>query len=126
MYTQGITIDGIYFDVPFAKIKRNGQFLDKYANRTEDGILHRELIGAYYNFEMTFGTIDYGTHQALWNKLSEPVDFHTVTVPVESGTYTYVAYVSSLSDEYLKIYNDHSEFQNLTCKFIAREPARYA
>ena len=47
-YTQGIEIDGVYFDVPFLSIKRTADFLDKYAERTEDGDLKRELIGVYF------------------------------------------------------------------------------
>ncbi len=31
-YTQGIRIDGIYFDVPLVSIKRTADFLDKYAS----------------------------------------------------------------------------------------------
>ena len=44
-YTQGIKIDGISYDVPLVSIKRTAEFLDKYAERTEDGDLKRELIG---------------------------------------------------------------------------------
>ena len=43
-FTQGIKIDGEFFDVPLVSIKRTGDFLDKYANRTEDGVLHRISI----------------------------------------------------------------------------------
>ena len=31
IYTQGITIDGEYYDVPLAKMKRTADVLDKYA-----------------------------------------------------------------------------------------------
>ncbi len=123
-FTQGISIDGTFFDVPLVAIKREGQFLDKYANRTEDGILHRELIGVYYNYDMSFGTMETSVHEALFDKLTEPVEFHTITVPTGHGTYTFVAYVNKATDEYLKIYEDHSDFQNLACKFIAQAPAR--
>ena len=46
-----IVIDGITFNIGvFADIKEAADFLDKYANRTEDGDLKRELIGVYFNF----------------------------------------------------------------------------
>ena len=32
-------------------IKRNADFLDKYAERTDDGDLKRELIGVYFNYK---------------------------------------------------------------------------
>jgi len=123
-FTQGITIDGTYFDVPFVSIKRTGDFYDKYANRTEDGILHRELIGVYFNYTANFGTMDVQTHKNLWDKLSEPEEFHTVEIPDSFGTYSFVAYVSALSDEFRRIEEDTATFQNLTCKFIAQAPAR--
>lgn len=123
-YEQGIYIDGTFFDVPLVSIKRSGDFLDKYANRTEDGVLQRQLIGVYFNYTANFGTMDTATHKQLWDKLSEPVAFHDVTLPDATGTYVFKAYVSSLSDEYLHVYNDHVTFQNLTCKFIAQAPAR--
>lgn len=123
-FTQGIKIDGEFFDVPFVSIKRTGDFLDKYANRTEDGVLHRELIGVYYNYQASFGTMDTDTHQKLWSKLSEAVEFHTITLPDAYGTYSFVGYISSLSDEYLKILDNGATFENLQCKFIAKSPAR--
>ena len=51
LYTQGIYIDGMYFDVPLVSVKREANFLDKVAGRTEDdGDLYRELIGVYLNY----------------------------------------------------------------------------
>ena len=123
-YTQGIYIDGIYYDVPLLSIKRTGDFLDKYANRLEDGDLQRELIGVYFNYSVTFGVMDTDIHEALWDKLSEPVPFHEITVPSGRGSYTYTGYVSGLSDEVLKIYDDRVEMQNLTFKMTAKQPAR--
>ena len=49
-FTQGISIDGVEYMIPFVSIKREAPFLDKTAERTEDGELHRELIGVYYSF----------------------------------------------------------------------------
>lgn len=79
VYTQGITVDNIHFDIPLVSLKRSADFLDKFAERTEDGDLKRELIGVYYNFTLTvgdsaaFGDSDYNE---FWNKMTEPVEFH--------------------------------------------------
>lgn len=68
-----ITIDGVSFDVPVIGIVRRAEFLDKYAERTEDGVLHRELIGVYFNYQIQFGsTTDTTEYAALWTKLTEP------------------------------------------------------
>ena len=53
-FTQGISIDGILYDIPLVSIKRTADFLDKYAERTEDEELKRELIGVYYNYQMSW------------------------------------------------------------------------
>lgn len=124
-YTQGISIDGQRFDVPFISIKRNADFLDKYAERTEDGDLQRELIGVYINYTMSFGTInDDATYKALWDKVTEPVEFHDFTLPTTGGAYSFRGYVSGVSDEMEQILSDTVKFTGLQCKFTAKKPAR--
>lgn len=122
--TRGIYVDGTHYEVPIKTLKRTGEFLDKYANRTEDGILHRELIGVYYNYSIEFGDMDLSTHTALFDVLSEATDFHTIKMPAESGWYEYEAYVSSLSDNIKKITTDGVEYNALKCNFIAKSPER--
>ena len=125
-YTQGIYIDGTYFDVPLVSVKREAKFLDKYAEREEEtGDLLRELIGVYINYTMNFGTIDDDdTYEKLWDILTQPVAFHDVTLPSTKRHYTFRCYVSSMSDEMEKILDDTVKFKGLTCKYIAKAPAR--
>lgn len=124
-YTAGMSIDGKFFDIPFISIKRKAEFLDKYAKRTQDGILRRELIGVYYNYTMSIGTIDdVDTYKALWDKLTEPEEFHEVVVPDVDGTYRYKAYVAGVSDEFERILGNKAVMKGLTCEFIAQRPAR--
>lgn len=126
-YEKGIMVDGTYFDIPMVSLKRNADFLDKYAERTEDGELHRELIGVYYNYTLTVGTSsDFGDtdYDAFWDKMTEPVEFHDISIPIKSGYYTFRGYISSVSDEYKKILNNEAEFTGFTCKFTAKSPAR--
>lgn len=125
-YTQGIYIDGTYFDVPLVSVKREAKVLDKYAEREEEtGDLLRELIGVYLNFTLSFGTIDDDDiYEALWDKLTEPVAFHDVTLPSTKKSYSFRCYVSSVSDEMEKIMDDTVKFKGLTCKYIAKAPWR--
>jgi hypothetical protein len=123
-----LTIDGTTFDgVGITKISRKAPFLDKYANRAENGVLKRELIGVYYNYELTFGQniADMDTYAALYDVLTEATEFHTITVPGTSGTYTYTAYISEVDDELIKYSSsgDH-KWGSLTVKFISKSPAR--
>lgn len=127
VYTQGIIADNIHFDIPLVSLKRSADFLDKFAERTEDGELKRELIGVYYNFTLTvgdsaaFGDSDYNE---FWNKMTEPVEFHDFVLPAGTGTYSFRGYISSVSDEYKKILDGEAEFSAFTCKMTAKQPAR--
>ena len=44
-YTQGLIIDGTTYNIPFISVKRTLDFLEKFAERTEDGDSHIETIG---------------------------------------------------------------------------------
>lgn len=120
---MSIVIDSVTYDIPVLSIKRAADFLDKYAERTEDGVLHRELIGVYFNYQLQFGQTSNTTeYAALWNKLTEATEFHTVTVPDESGDYTFTAYFANVSDEIKKTTGAANFWKSLTVNFIAQSP----
>ena len=126
-FDKGIIIDGIHFDIPMLSLKRTADFLDKYAERTEDGDLKRELIGVYYNYTLTVGeSSDFGDtdYEAFWEKMTEPVEFHDISLPTKSGYYSFRGYISSVSDEYKKVLSNEAEFTGFTCKFTAKTPSR--
>lgn len=123
-----ITIDGTTYNIPIKTLRRKADVLDKNAFRTDNGVLHRELIGVYFNYELQFGRLSNSAmvseYNALWTKLSEAVPFHTVTVPSSIGDYTFVAYFANVSDELSIINREGTSFwKDLTVNFIAREPA---
>ena len=126
-FDKGIMIDGIFFDIPMVSLKRTGDFLHKYAERNEAGTLMAELIGVYYNYTLTAGTSsDFGDtdYEAFWDKMTEPVEFHDISIPTKSGYYTFRGYISSVADEYKKILDNEAEFTGFTCKFTAQSPER--
>ena len=87
----------------------------------------RELIGIYFNYQLKLGsTTDTAEYAKLWSKLTEPEEFHTVTVPGESGDYTFTAYFSNVGDELRKDKGAHTFWRSLTVNFIAQSPARTA
>lgn len=67
---------------------------------------------------------DFTTYARLWDKLTEPVEFHEVTVPDEDGDYTFTAYFSNVGDELLRKKAEKNYWKNLTANFIAQKPAR--
>lgn len=120
-----IIIDGTRYNVPVVSIKRKADFLDKHAERNENGDLLRELIGVYFNYQIQFGnTTDTSEYARLWKKLTEPTEFHSVTVPDEGGAYTFTAYFSNVGDEVRKVQSARNFFKSLTVNFTAKSPAR--
>ena len=118
-------IDGIGYKIDVLSVKRTADFLDKYAERTENGDLERELIGVYFNYKLQLGPgIDRTEYARLWDKLTEPVEFHEVTVPDEDGDYSFTAYFSNVADELLRKVAEKNYWKNLTVNFIAKKPAR--
>jgi hypothetical protein len=118
-----ITIDGISYDINVVSCKRLAVVLDKSAERTADGKLHRQTIGTYYNYKMQFA---YGTDTSIYNalyiKLTEPVEFHTIVIP---GGYTFSAYIASVEDDMVRVDDTNtSYYRNLSASFIAKQPAR--
>lgn len=122
---MSIIIDGTTYNVPVVSVKRRADVVDKYAERTENGVLRREIIGVYFNYQIKFGsTATPSEYAALWLKLTEPEEFHEVTVWDEDGTYTFTAYFSNVSDELRKVDGATTFWKSLTANFTAQSPAR--
>jgi len=121
-----IIIDGETFDIPIISLDESCDFLDKFAERTVDGKLKRELIGVYFNQQIRFGApTDTAELAALWEKLTEPVEFHTVTVPDADGVdFTFSAYFANVRRSLRKHTAAKTFWKSLTVNFIAEEPAR--
>ena len=120
-----LTIDTIDYDIDVIEIIRSADFLHKFAERTADGKLHAELIGVYFNYKLKLGsTTDTTVYAALWDKLTEAEEFHTVTVPDESGDYQFTAYFANVKDKLRKQKGASNYWKDLTVNFIAQSPER--
>lgn len=120
-----IIIDGSTYDVPVVRIDRKADSLDKYAERVETGALQRELIGIFINYTVQFGTgADVAEYARLWDKITEPVEFHTVTLPDGDGVHTFEGYFAGISDTLYKYKDPQAFYKNLTMNMISRYPTR--
>ena len=119
-----IRIDSTDYLVDIVSIDMAADMLDKYAERTNDGVLHRELIGVYYNFGITFasGYQNPTEYANLWRKLTEAVEFHEVTLWDEDGEYTQWGYFAETKHSISKLKNGMPYWKSLSTSFIAREP----
>lgn len=117
-------IDNIDFTAGLININRKVNVLDKYAERTIDGDLKREIIGVYYNYSLTFSQFwDMDQYDRLFSKLTEPKEFHTIWLPKNKSYYEFKGYVSGVEDviEFVKGENERT-ITGLKCDIIAKQP----
>lgn len=117
-----ITIDDTDYDVPITAISGQADMLDKYAERTVDGVLHRELIGVYDNYEIQFGPSisNPQAYSDLWFKLTEPTPWHTVKFPTIFGDREIVGYFANTSHKVVRQKNGVTYWKNLSTSFVSR------
>ena len=124
MASKYIIIDGTVYPVRITELKRKADILDKYAHRSEDGELHREVIGTYYNYTLKIGVKanERDLYNRLFDVLSEPVDCHDVELPHDHVTFK--GYFSSIQDGIRLVDDDGYTAEGLSCKLTAMKPRR--
>lgn len=123
-YTQGLIIDGITYNIPLISIKRNLDFLEKYAKRSEDGDIKIETIGLYKNYTISIGLIE---DAELYDQLIEHITdcenrFHHVTLPDASKQFDFYGYFSSIKDEVEKVLETGAQYKGLSWKMTSKKP----
>lgn len=123
-----ITIDSVTYGVPVKKLTIKADALDKYAERTVDGDLHREMIGIYYNYEIEFASgYKYpAEYIALWKKITEAEEFHTITLWDEDGPYTFTGYFANPQNEMLRIKDGVTYWKSMSVSVVAKSPTKVA
>lgn len=120
-----IQIDGVTYNVPLISVDRKADFLDKYAERTVDGALNREIIGVYYNYTLRFGAINDRTqYEALWDSITAPIEFRSIGIPEGSGMNVFEGYFGSPRDAIRRIIGGVVFYMDLQVNAIARYPTR--
>lgn len=117
-----IIIDGVEYPVAITELKRKADILDKYANRSEDGVLHREVIGTYHNYTLKIYCEDMDTYNTLFDVISAPVASHIVELPHDN--YSFEAYFSSIEDSIKTITDDGTIYTGLSCRLTSTNPRR--
>lgn len=120
-----LIIDGKRINVGvLSGIDEECEILDRYAYRTQDGILHREVIGSYQNYRnIKFAKQDdsnYDEYEILWEMLSEPKEFHNIKI----GNFEFSAYISSVKRKIDYFKNDRAYHKDMQCNFTAEKPRR--
>lgn len=122
-WSDFITIDNEKYNIKvFANVKRNVNFVDRYAKRLSDGDLSRKLIGVYFNYKsIKFEKQtdeNYDEYKRLFDKLTECKEFHDIKI----GNFSFRAYFSGVNDCLYKFKNNKEYFKDLTVDFTAKKP----
>lgn len=117
-----LVIDGVSYDVGIIKVTRTPNIEKNYLGATLDGTYHNEPVGTYfdYNFIINAKSLSISEYDALYQVLTAPVEYHTVTVPYGQNAITFDADISIGSDEILANYSNFRKWGELkiTCKAI--------
>ena len=123
--SKHIIIDGKEYNVAIVQLQRKADILDRYAERSEDGVLHREVIGTFINYALKIGTVnDIDLYEELFDVLSAPVASHMVELP--NDHIRFEGYFSSIQDEVQLVRDDGTIYKNLVCRLTATRPRRTA
>lgn len=120
-----IKIDGKDYDVINSELTRSFQVLDgENAGRTLDGEMHRDVIGTYYNYTWKLEPKNIEDYSELYDVLSSPDDYHTITIPYNQSTKTFKAYVTNGQDQLRRQEDGVNYWTGLSVNFIAISPNR--
>lgn len=123
------TVDGVEYDVNVMKLSRNAKVTDTdNSGRTLDGVMHRDIIGTYYNYTLEVAAKE-GKHQdydRLYDVVSAPVDSHNLVFPYGQETLSFKAYITEANDTMIhrEGVNLWGYDDNLKLNFVAMEPQR--
>lgn len=126
-------INGTDFSAGIIQLERKAPKLDKYAKRTMDGDLQREVIGTYITHVLTFAEFDehnpadehgniVNEYDRLYLELIRPVDFTTITLPSNKGSFTFAGYISEVKDSIIYVKGSERIFEGLSCEIIPKMP----
>ena len=122
-----LIIDGDSFSIDIYKLSRSAKVKAKIQAETEDGGIYREIMGTMLDIPaISFGIAnDLDEYARLYDKLIEPVPYHTITLPINSKYNTMKACIDTVTDEVDKVLTANTRFKSLTCALYAVEPILY-
>ncbi len=94
-------IDNTEFDVGVTALSRKFSAQERETARsTTTGTAIRSVIGSFYNYSVQLQTSALHPEQydALYEILTSPDEFHIFEMPYGQTTYTFIGYITSVSD----------------------------
>jgi len=122
---MSIIIDDVRYNVRISDDKVSSDVISKFAERTDDGILHQEVLGVYFNFELEFEPIrNPQLHNRFFMDLTAPIAERTVTLPGLLTTYTFRCYIRVDPVAIIRHKLSGNTYEAIKARFISIAPAR--
>lgn len=123
--SKQLIIDGVTYNVHIIEFNRSFDILDKDAYRTEDGALHRKVIGTYNNASIKVGIEDdFDLYDSLITVLSAPQASHMIQLPGETSSIE--RYTSSVKDGIIRVTDSGTLCKDLSFNVTCTKPTRTA
>ena len=120
-------IDNIEFDVGVTALSRKFAAQDRETARsTTTGTAIRSVIGSFYHYTVQLQTsaLNPETYDTLYEILTSPDEFHLFEMPYGQETYTFVGYITSVSDTLGFIRNDEHYWFDLSFEIVPKSAKR--
>ena len=123
-----ITIDNVTYDVGITKITRKASFKKTSLGTTLDLTKHYDVEGTYYDYEITYNVrnMNLEDYNNLYEKITEPVEYHIVTLPYGNETITFKAHLTASSDNIIFDYKSARKWGGLKVNIESLEPQKVA
>lgn len=122
---QPFLMDGMAYNIHVTKLTRKFSVLDSESSgRTQDGQMYRDVIGTYYNYEMTVqqNGMDAASLDAFWDAISQPVVSHVCVFPYGQQTLTQKMYVTGGEQDIRLMTQQKNHWGEINVSFIAMDP----
>lgn len=124
--TTPFLLDGRAYNVFVTSLIRKFAVLDTDGSgRTQDGEMHRDIIGTYYNYSMTVQARagDMDALDALWEAVSQPAVSHVCVFPYGQRTLTQRMHVTSGEQAVRQLTAEKTFWDSIKLSFVAMSPA---
>lgn len=118
-------LDGAEYNVQVMSLQRSFKIKDAIrASETQDGGVFRKPLGTYYNYTMTVREKngDRESLDAFFDAISKPVSSHVCVFPYNQATITQKMYVTTGTQDIVRLYETGAQWGDITVTFTAQAP----
>lgn len=120
------TIDGIEWRYPCAITREAEIKPSEISGMLLDRTYFNDVIGTFmqYTVGIAVPTNRRDDYDTIYEKLTDPVDGHVMTLPYNQGTLTITARVENVQDEYVRLSKNGQYWRGLEFTAIANHPSK--